>query len=166
MRMSSRGLRVAVLAALCHCGAAAHPAARQAPATPQVTRPFGTLRELAAMQQRWLRERLDTFLPALMRKHGIDMWVVPMREYAEDPVFTAITAPETFAARRRTIYVFFDTCAASGTPAGRDAACSGLRLAAPRRAACSRRAARRRRRPATSAAASRPSSGATSSGRR
>ena len=81
-----------------------------------VERPFGTLREQAAMQQRWLRERLDTFLPALMRKHGIDMWVVPMREYNEDPVFTAITAPETFAARRRTIYVFFDTCAASGRP--------------------------------------------------
>ena len=79
-------------------------------------RPFGTLRELAAMQQRWLRQRLDTFLPPLMRKHGLDMWVVPMREYAEDPVFSAITAPETFAARRRTIYVFFDTCAAAGTP--------------------------------------------------
>ena len=68
------------------------------------------------MQQRWLRERLDTFVPALLRKHGVDMWVVPMREYAEDPVFTAITAPETFAARRRTIYLFFDTCAASGRP--------------------------------------------------
>ena len=79
-------------------------------------RPFGTLREQAAMQQEWLRERLDTFLPQLMRKHGIDMWVVPMREYNEDPVFSAITAPETFAARRRTIYVFFDACAAANTP--------------------------------------------------
>ena len=68
------------------------------------------------MQQRWLRERLDTFLPALLRKHGVDMWVVPMREHAEDPIFKAITAPETFAARRRTIYVFFDTCAADGRP--------------------------------------------------
>jgi Xaa-Pro aminopeptidase len=29
-------------------------------------------------------------------------------------VFPAITAPETFAARRRTIYVFFDRCAATG----------------------------------------------------
>src|SRR5262245_41821421 len=76
-------------------------------------RPFGTLREQASLQQEWLKKRLDTFLPALMRKHGIDMWVVPMREYNEDPVFLAITAPETFAARRRTIYVFFDTCAAS-----------------------------------------------------
>jgi Xaa-Pro aminopeptidase len=37
-----------------------------------------------------------------------------MREYNEDPVFKAIVAPETFAARRRTIYVFVDTCAASG----------------------------------------------------
>ena len=77
-------------------------------------RPLGTLREHAAMQHEWLKKRLDTFLSPLMRKHGIDMWVIPMREYTEDPVFRAITAPETFAARRRTIYVFFDKCAASG----------------------------------------------------
>ena len=84
-------------------------------ALPAADRPFGTLREQAAMQQAWLKKRLDTFLPALMRKHGIDIWVVPMREYNEDPVFSSITAPETFAARRRTIYVFFDKCAAAGT---------------------------------------------------
>jgi hypothetical protein len=83
-------------------------------------RPFGTLREQAAMQQQWLRKRLDIFLPSLMRKHGIDMWVVPMREYNEDPVFPAIVAPETFAARRRTIYVFFDKCAASGSAPAAD----------------------------------------------
>ena len=77
-------------------------------------RPFGTLREQAALQQQWLRKRVDTFLPALLRKHGIDMWVVPMREYNEDPVFSALVAPETFAARRRTIYVFFDKCASTG----------------------------------------------------
>jgi Xaa-Pro aminopeptidase len=85
-----------------------------APSAQSVERPLETLREQAAMQQDWLRTRLDTFLPALMREHGIDMWVVPMREYNEDPVFTALVAPETFAARRRTIYVFFDTCAATG----------------------------------------------------
>jgi hypothetical protein len=79
-------------------------------------RPFGTLREQAALQQDWLVKRLDRFLPVLMRKYGIDLWVVPMREYNEDPVFAAITAPQTFAARRRTIYVFFDKCAASGQP--------------------------------------------------
>jgi len=83
---------------------------------PSAERPFGTLREQAAMQQQWLKKRLDGFLPALMRKHAIDMWVVPMREYNEDPVFSSITAPETFFARRRTIYVFFDKCAAASTP--------------------------------------------------
>src|SRR6187200_3179860 len=86
------------------------------PASAGAERPFGTLREQAAMQQAWLKKRLDTFLPALMRKHGIDLWVVPMREYNEDPVLSSITAPETFAARRRTIYVFFDKCAAAGAP--------------------------------------------------
>ena len=99
--------------------------APQTPSAPQhasraadsrVERPFGTLREQAAMQQEWLKKRLDTFLPALMQKHGIDLWVVPMREYNEDPVFTVLIAPETFAARHRTIYVFFDTCAAAATP--------------------------------------------------
>ena len=81
-----------------------------------VPRPFGTLRDQAALQQQWLRKRLDTFLPALMRKHGIEMWIVPMREYNEDPVFSALVAPETFAARRRTIYVFFDKCVSTGAP--------------------------------------------------
>ena len=69
------------------------------------------------MQQDWLKQRLDTFLPTLMRKHGIDLWVVPMREYNEDPVFTALVSPETFAARRRTIYIFFDKCAQTAAPA-------------------------------------------------
>jgi Xaa-Pro aminopeptidase len=94
------------------------PIASVAQETPRAAeRPFGTLREQAAMQRAWLKKRLDTFVPALMRKHGIDLWVVPMREYNEDPVFSSITAPETFAARRRTIYVFFDKCAAARTPA-------------------------------------------------
>jgi Xaa-Pro aminopeptidase len=90
---------------------------RLAPAAlPRAERPFGTLREQAAMQQAWLDKRLDTFLPSLMRKYGIDFWVVPMREYNEDPIFSSITSPTTFFARRRTIYVFFDTCAAKNAP--------------------------------------------------
>ena len=71
-------------------------------------RPFGTLREQADLQQAWLARRMETVLPALMRKYGIDLWVIPMREYNEDPVFTSMVSPTTFAARRRTIYVFFD----------------------------------------------------------
>ena len=71
-------------------------------------RPFGTLREQADLQQKWLERRMETVLPGLMRKYGIDLWVIPMREYNEDPVFSSIVSPTTFAARRRTIYVFYD----------------------------------------------------------
>ena len=78
-------------------------------------RPFGTLREQAELQQRWLATRMDSVLPALMRKHGVRFWVVPMREYNEDPVFSSIVSPTTFAARRRTIYVFNDPCPATKT---------------------------------------------------
>ncbi len=99
---------VAVLTTLLLASAAAQDA---------TTRPFGTLREQAVLQQQWLRKRVETFLPALMRKYSIDMWIVSMREYNEDPVFAALVAPETFAARRRTIYVFFDKCASTGTAA-------------------------------------------------
>ena len=77
----------------------------------ETSRPFGTLRSQAAEQQRWLNERMKTVLPALMKKHGVDMWVVPMREYNEDPVFSSMVSPTTFAARRRTIYVVYDPCA-------------------------------------------------------
>ena len=110
-----RAAATGALVIACALAAAAQEPPRIAPgALPAAERPFGTLREQAAMQQQWLKKRLETFLPPLMRKHGIDLWVVPMREYNEDPVFTSIVAPETFAARRRTIYVFFDKCAARG----------------------------------------------------
>jgi Xaa-Pro aminopeptidase len=113
-----------VLAGICVCSTAIPAAAQNDPVVdrrnapimlpavqpPRVERPFGTLREQAAEQQLWLDERMRTVLPALMRKHKVDMWVVPMREYNEDPVFTSLVSPTTFAARRRTIYLFFDEC--------------------------------------------------------
>src|SRR5688572_10009507 len=77
-------------------------------ALPAQERPLGTLREQAELQQRWLRTRLDSVLPALMREHGVAMWIIPMREYNEDPVFWSIVSPTTMAARRRTIYSFCD----------------------------------------------------------
>lgn len=87
--------------------ALAPPAAGQT-LTVSAARPFGTLREQASLRQAWLEQRLERFLPRLMRKHGVDLWVISMREYNEDPVFSAIVAPTTFAARRRSIYIFHD----------------------------------------------------------
>src|SRR5580704_3530160 len=66
------------------------------------------LRQQAEMQQEWLRLRLERHLPVLMRKHGVQMWIVACREYAEDPAIFSLVSPTVFAARRTTIYVFFD----------------------------------------------------------
>jgi Xaa-Pro aminopeptidase len=43
-----------------------------------------------------------------MRENNVQMWIVDMREYNEDPVFSSIVSATTFAARRRSIYVFYD----------------------------------------------------------
>jgi hypothetical protein len=77
-------------------------------------RPLGTLREQADLQQQWLRLRLERVLPRLMREHDVGMWIIPVREYNEDPVFWSIVSPTTMAARRRTIYVFCDRGPARG----------------------------------------------------
>jgi Xaa-Pro aminopeptidase len=66
------------------------------------------LREQARIQQEWLRLRLERNLPALMRKQGAQMWIVACREYAEDPAFFSLVSATVFAARRTTIYVFYD----------------------------------------------------------
>lgn len=66
------------------------------------------LREQAKIQQQWLKLRLERVLPELMQKHKVKMWLVICREYNEDPVFFSLVSPTTFAARRRTIYVFND----------------------------------------------------------
>lgn len=76
-------------------------------AGPQI-RPLPPLRQQAAEQQAWLAKRLTEVLPTLMREQGVDLWIVSMREYAEDPVFFSMVSPTTFAARRRTIWVFHD----------------------------------------------------------
>jgi hypothetical protein len=67
-----------------------------------------SLREQAEIRQAWLRERLETVLPRLMRENHVDLWIVQMSEYNEDPVFRALVSPTRFAARRRSIFLFFD----------------------------------------------------------
>ena len=77
-------------------------------------KPLPPLREQAVLQQAWLKSRLERMLPPLMRKHGVQTWLVISREYNEDPVFFSLVSPTMFAARRRTIYVFHDRGEAQG----------------------------------------------------
>lgn len=55
-----------------------------------------------------LEDRLDNLLPQLMRRSGIDMWIIISREYNEDPVMKTMLPSTWLSARRRTIMVFYD----------------------------------------------------------
>ena len=65
-------------------------------------------RERAEMVDEILEDRLDNLLPQLMRREGIDMWILISREYNEDPIMKTILPSTWLSARRRTIMVFFD----------------------------------------------------------
>lgn len=84
--------------------ATAGPAALAQPELPVVL----PMRERAALMDRWLDARLDTVVPALMRREGVDLWIVSAREYNEDPVIETMLPATWLAARRRTILVFYD----------------------------------------------------------
>jgi Xaa-Pro aminopeptidase len=65
-------------------------------------------REQAKVIDDLLDDRLHTVLPKLMRREGIDMWVVISREYNEDPVIETLLPATWMAARRTTMLVVFD----------------------------------------------------------
>lgn len=76
-----------------------------------------SMRERAEVQDRWLAGRLDTVVPALMRRADVDLWVVLGREYNEDPVLETMLPATWLSARRRTVLVFHDPGA--GRPVNR-----------------------------------------------
>ena len=55
-----------------------------------------------------LEDRFENLLPRLMRRQGVDMWVIISREYNEDPVLRTMLPSTWLSARRRTILVFYD----------------------------------------------------------
>lgn len=66
-------------------------------------------RERAKFVDEVLEDRFTNLLPQLMRREGIDMWVIISREYNEDPVLKTMLPANWLSARRRTIMVFHDT---------------------------------------------------------
>lgn len=56
----------------------------------------------------WLKERLDTIVQPLMRREGVDMWILIAGEYDEDPVVKTMLPATWLSARRTTILVFHD----------------------------------------------------------
>ena len=122
-------LLTACLAALVAPLAAQRPAAPRRPtaaraaAPAALASPLRSLREQAEIRAGWIRFRLDSVLPGLMRKYGVQMWVVCGRENNDDPVFAQLVPGIGSTMGRRTILVFFDP--GNGRPVERLALGSG-----------------------------------------
>jgi hypothetical protein len=69
-------------------------------------------KERARITNGWLKTRLRDVLPALMRREGLDMWIVICREHAEDPVFFSLVPAPSMFAWRLSMLVFHDRGAA------------------------------------------------------
>ena len=65
------------------------------------------MRERAEVVDAWLEERVETVLPDIMRRSGIDMWVIIAREYNEDPVIKTLIPATWQSARRTTILIAY-----------------------------------------------------------
>jgi len=65
-------------------------------------------RDRARVIDEILEDRFTNLLPQLMRREGIDMWIIISREYNEDPVMKTMLPSTWLSARRRTIMVFYD----------------------------------------------------------
>ncbi|KAI1350533.1 xaa-Pro aminopeptidase family enzyme [Xylaria sp. FL0043] len=72
--------------------------------TPQV-HTLPALQEQADIVNAWTEER-KALIPGLLRKYGVDAWLMSQREYAEDTVFWALKDAVQFSARRRTTHLF------------------------------------------------------------
>lgn len=66
------------------------------------------LKTQGQVTDKWLKERIETVLPELMRREKIDMWVLLSREYNEDPVLKTMLPSSWLSARRTTMLVIYD----------------------------------------------------------
>jgi hypothetical protein len=64
------------------------------------------LRARVEVENQWLRERLETILPEIMKREGFDMWVLVARELTEDPVLmTLLPEPLLYATATLVFYL-------------------------------------------------------------
>ena len=68
-----------------------------------------SLQAQGAVRDQWLMERMETVTPELMRRAGIDMWILISREYNEDPVLKTMLPSSWLSARRTTMLAIYDT---------------------------------------------------------
>jgi len=67
-----------------------------------------SVHERARLMEGWLHWRLEHLLPEIMRREGIDMWVIVCGENNEDPVYLTMMPEPALMAAGTTILVFYD----------------------------------------------------------
>ncbi len=65
------------------------------------------LSEQDQIKDHWLKERLETVLPEVWKRHNLDMWIIIGQEYREDPISYTLFPSSIDSSRRLTIFVFF-----------------------------------------------------------
>lgn len=65
------------------------------------------LRDQMTVREGWLMRRLGSNLLPMMKRHGIEMWIVVNEEFKSDPVTPYITPPIPIVGRRD-IFIFID----------------------------------------------------------
>lgn len=73
-----------------------------------------SMKDRAAVIDQLLEDKIQNILPDLMRREGIDLWVVISREYNEDPVIKTLLPATWLAARRRTVLIMYDQGGSGG----------------------------------------------------
>ena len=74
-----------------------------------------SMKERAQLIDQWLEYRLDTVVPELMRREGIDLWILAAQEYNEDPVLLSMLPATWQSSRRTTIIMFYNDSKANET---------------------------------------------------
>lgn len=64
-------------------------------------------REQADIREQWLKKRLGSLLLPMMKRHGIEMWIVVNEEFKSDPVTPHIVPPIPIVGRRD-LFIFID----------------------------------------------------------
>ena len=83
-------------------------AASHSPAQPANMPVILDMAARADLVDAWLEERAQSVLPMLMRREGIDLWLIIGREYNEDPVLKTMLPATWLSARRRTMLLIHD----------------------------------------------------------
>ncbi len=66
------------------------------------------MQQRAEVIDQWLADKVKNQLPEIMKRSGIDMWIIIAREYNEDPVIKTLLPATWQSARRTTMLIAYD----------------------------------------------------------